>query len=73
VGKIYFTTNTSPGWSEDKTVPYLSTYGSQRFHVWMPGNSRWTGLITGLRIDPADNCSPYVADPTYYGEITIER
>jgi hypothetical protein len=73
VGKIYFTTNTSPNWSEDKTVPFFSNYGSQRLHVWMPSNSRWNGIITGLRVDPAENCSPGIYDPTYYGEITIER
>lgn len=73
VGKVYFTTNTSPSWSEDKTVPYLSSYGSVRKHVWMLGNSRWNGIITGLRVDPADNCSPGIYDPTYYGEITVER
>ncbi len=72
-GKIYFTTNTSPGWSEDKTVLYYSTFGLQNTHVWMPQNSKWNGIITGLRIDPAQACSPYDFDPTYYGEITIEK
>ncbi len=73
VGKIYFTTNNSSSWSEDKSVSYLTSFGAQRTHVWMPSNPRWSGIITGLRIDPAENCLPYAYDPTYYGEITIER
>ncbi|HEX3099376.1 MAG TPA: M23 family metallopeptidase [Patescibacteria group bacterium] len=73
VGKVYFTTSTSTNWSEDKSVPYFTTYGAQNLHVWMPSNSKWNGIITGLRIDPAESCSPYAYDPTYYGEITIEH
>jgi murein DD-endopeptidase MepM/ murein hydrolase activator NlpD len=71
-GKIYFTTSSSPNWSEDKTVPFTNSYGPQRLHVWMPSNFRWSGVITGLRIDPAEQCSSGF-DPTYYGEITLER
>lgn len=73
VGKLYFTTSTSPSWSEDKTVAFLTRSGSQRTHVWMAGHWRWTGIITGLRVDPAENCQPGIWDPTYYGEITLER
>lgn len=73
LGKIYFTTNTSPRWSEDKTVPYLTSYGYQQEHVWMAGNPKWTGVITGIRVDPAEYCGNGIWDPTYYGEITIER
>ncbi len=73
VGKVYFTTNTSTSWSEDKSVPYFTNYGAQNTHVWMASNPRWSGIITGLRIDPAENCSPFSFDPTYYGEITVER
>ena len=73
VGKVYFTTNSSTSWSEDKSVAYFTSYGAQRTHVWMAGNPRWNGIITGLRIDPAENCSLYSYDPTYYGEITLER
>jgi hypothetical protein len=72
LGKVYFTTNTEPSWSESKSVPYSTSFGSQRTHVWMAGNSRWNGIITGLRIDPSESCSSGF-DPTYYGEITIER
>lgn len=41
-------------------------------HIYMTKSSEWKGIITGLRIDPAINCS-IGNDPTYYGEITIER
>lgn len=71
--KIYFTTNSSPGWSESKAVPYYPSLGSWRGHVRMAGNSNWRGVITGLRVDPSEQCNPYLFDPTYYGEITIER
>ena len=38
----------------------------------MAQNSAWSGIITGLRVDPAVNCSTG-DDPNYYGEITVER
>lgn len=72
-GKIYFTTSSDPNWSESKSVAYWPAGpGPYRDHVNMSQNSAWTGIITGLRIDPAVNCSSG-DDPTYYGEITIER
>jgi hypothetical protein len=71
--KIYFTTSLSPGWSESKTVFYYPSAGSWRGHVYMASNSNWRGVITGLRVDPSEQCNPYAWDPTYYGEITIER
>lgn len=71
-GKVYFTTNTDTGWDEQKSVSFSSPSGSVRTHVNMSSNSRWNGIITGLRIDPAENCSTGF-DPTYYGEITVER
>lgn len=73
VGKIYFTTNIDQHWDENKSVPYIIKYGAQQTHVWMPINSHWNGIITGLRIDPAESCNAYGWDPTYYGEITIEK
>ena len=73
VGKVYFTTNASKSWSEDKTVPFLTSYGSQQAHIWMLNNPKWTGIITGIRIDPSDQCYANTWDPNYYGEITIER
>lgn len=72
LGKVYFTTNTSPGWDEEKSVPYSASYGPQHTHVLMANNGRWNGIITGLRIDPSESCSAGF-DPTYYGEITVER
>lgn len=73
MGKIYFTTNTSPSWGEDKVVNYFTRYGSTTTHLWMASHPKWNGIVTGLRVDPADQCSPVTFDPTYYGEITIER
>lgn len=72
IGKIYFTTSNDPNWDENKTVPYASRYGSQRVHVWMRYNPAWSGVITGLRVDPSEQCSSGF-DPTYYGEITLEE
>lgn len=72
-GKIYFTTSSSPGWDETKSVAYYpSGQGPYQQHIYMTQNSEWKGIITGLRIDPGVSCSSG-NDPTYYGEITIER
>lgn len=73
VGKVYFTTNTEPGWDESKSMLYYPNYGSFQTHLWMANNSKWRGVITGLRVDPSPQCNPYTWDPTYYGEITVER
>lgn len=72
LGKIYFTTSRDPNWNENKSVLYASRFGPQQVHVWMGYNPAWTGTITGLRIDPAEQCSSGF-DPTYYGEVTIEN
>lgn len=72
-GKIYFTTSTSPNWDETKSVAYYpSGPGPYQQHIYMTQNSEWKGIITGLRIDPGVYCSAG-DDPTYYGEITVER
>lgn len=72
-GKIYFTTSSSPGWDETKSVAYYpSGPGAYQQHIYMTQNSEWKGVITGLRIDPGVNCSSG-NDPTYYGEVTVER
>lgn len=73
IGKVYFVTNVDPHWNEAKSVQFYSWYGSMQTHVWMSGHDKWYGVITGLRVDPAENCSPYYFDPTYYGEIALER
>lgn len=72
-GRIYFTTSSSSNWSETKSVPYFPTaQGPYQQHIFMTQNSEWKGIITGLRIDPGVSCSSG-DDPTYYGEITVER
>lgn len=72
LGKIYFTTSNDPNWNENKTVLYASRFGPQRLHIWMGYNPAWSGIITGLRVDPSEQCSGGF-DPTYYGEVTIEK
>lgn len=73
VGKVYFTTNTSPDWSEQKAVPFSSYFGPMQTHVNMSNNPYWSGIITGLRVDPAEQCVAGAWDPTYYGEVTVEH
>jgi len=73
IGKVYFTTNEDSYWSESKSVRYYPWYGEFADHIYMQSNPNWRGIVTGLRIDPAENCNRYIWDPTYYGEITIER
>lgn len=72
LGQIFFTTKSDPNWNEDKSVYYASRFGAQQVNVWMGYNPLWKGVVTGIRIDPADQCSSNF-DPTYYGEITIGR
>jgi murein DD-endopeptidase MepM/ murein hydrolase activator NlpD len=73
-GKIYFTTSREPNWSESKTIGfYPPNTGSFRGRIATNWHYKWTGIITGLRIDPSENCSPNSFDPTYFGEIRLER
>lgn len=72
LGQIFFTTKSDSTWNEEKSVYFVSRSGSQQASVWMGYNPLWKGVITGLRIDPADWCSENF-DPTYYGEISIGR
>lgn len=72
-GKVYFTTAAEPYWSEGKSVAFASGFGLNDTHVNMRSHPKWHGVVTGIRIDPADNCNPYSWDPTYYGEIAVER
>lgn len=55
-GKVYFTTQASGSYSEDKSVGFTlvpKADGSPRAYlVYTGGNSAWQGLITGLRVDP---------------------
>ncbi|HMQ02013.1 MAG TPA: M23 family metallopeptidase [Candidatus Doudnabacteria bacterium] len=73
-GKIYFMTNQEPYWSESKTIGYYPPYtGLYRGHIYAGWHWKWTGIITGLRVDPAEYCDSRSFDPTYYGEIAIKR
>ncbi len=73
-GKIYFTTNRENYWDENKTVYYNSPYySSSLVKLYMAWHPKWSGVITGLRFDPAEHCSPSVWDPNYFGEISLSR
>jgi len=55
-GAIYFSTAESPGFDEDKKVEFSVSHGSEWYGYDIPisENSNWKGIITALRIDPAD-------------------
>lgn len=60
-GAIYFKTNSENYYSEDKKVPFTvyNCYlcGNAPFYsysVYMGGNAKWNGIVTGIRIDPAE-------------------
>lgn len=57
MGKIYFATVDSPGWSEDKTIEYQITSNDAAYTTYeidMSVNALWTGTLSQLRIDPID-------------------
>ena len=61
-GLIYFKTNSENFYSEDKKVPftvyncYLCGNASfQTYSVYTGGHAKWTGIITGIRLDPAQS------------------
>ncbi len=72
-GKIYFATNHEPNFDETKVLYYYPPSTGQFTGVidasW---HYKWSGVITGLRIDPSEQCS-YGFDPTYYGHIGLLR
>lgn len=71
LGKIYFTTNQEPFFDEIKTLSYIVvSTGALQPKIYTLNHYKWRGLITGLRIDPAENCSP-AFDPNYFGEIKL--
>ncbi|MGD8902609.1 MAG: CHAP domain-containing protein [Anaerolineae bacterium] len=70
-GTIYFTTDSSPGFDEAKSVDFAVT-NDGAWHdiiVDMTGNPNWQGTITRLRVDPVGNGN---ADSSYDG-IGIDR
>jgi murein DD-endopeptidase MepM/ murein hydrolase activator NlpD len=56
-GKIYFKTDISNNYSEDKSKSFTVTNNGtfKTYILDMNGVSNWTGKITGIRIDPADS------------------
>ncbi|HJH29448.1 MAG TPA: hypothetical protein C5S51_07125 [Methanosarcinaceae archaeon] len=59
-GAIYFETVDSPGFSEDKKVDFAVITGTEwhEYSIPMSGNAFWKGVVTGLRIDPANYGNP---------------
>lgn len=53
-GKIYFKTAAENYYSEDKSVSFTCTAGGGWYthNVNMTANPKWTGTITGIRVDP---------------------
>jgi hypothetical protein len=53
-GKIYFKTASENFYSEDKSVSFTCTAGGGWYthNVNMSTNAKWTGTITGIRVDP---------------------
>lgn len=53
-GKIYFKTAAEDFYSEDKSVSFTCTAGGGWYthHVCMAANEKWSGTITGIRVDP---------------------
>ncbi|MEZ4180655.1 MAG: M23 family metallopeptidase [Candidatus Doudnabacteria bacterium] len=73
-GKIYFITNQDSRWDETKVVSFYPGFpGAFRGRVYVGWHYKWRGVITGLRIDPAENCSASYWDPTYIGEVFLTR
>lgn len=59
IGQLYFTTDTSPNFSEDKSLSF--TYNAddnwQTLSFLVRTNLLWTGTITSLRLDPVNSGS----------------
>lgn len=53
-GKIYFKTAEEDFYSEDKAVAFTCTAGGGWYthYICMSANKKWTGTITGIRVDP---------------------
>lgn len=72
--KVYFRTRVNPTWTEAKSVSYnLPNWGANDIHVDMSSNYYWAGVVTGIRVDSAVNCTVGAFDPNYFGNITVER
>jgi murein DD-endopeptidase MepM/ murein hydrolase activator NlpD len=72
-GKIYFTTSTDPNWDEAKSTIYPPSFYNETVHINMTRNSKWIGIITGVRIAPAVNYVTNSGDAIYFDGISIDR
>ncbi|MCP4106039.1 MAG: hypothetical protein GY749_10955, partial [Desulfobacteraceae bacterium] len=59
-GRIYFTTSSSSSFSEGKSVPFTVTRLNDwdTYQIDMTNNGYWSGTITRIRVDPANNGDP---------------
>lgn len=76
IGAIYFTTAESPSYSDIKKVEFKIITGPEwhNYNVLMNGNIFWKGTITGLRIDPANNCKSNTNEDTVgFDYIRVEQ
>lgn len=57
---VYFKTESSPEYSEDKTVEFKVNTGDQwdDYTIYMANHNLWNGTITGIRINPAEKGKP---------------
>lgn len=59
-GRIYFVSNTNPGYNQDMSVPFSTIpndEGFTEYTITMSQNPGWDGTITQLRLDPLDDVS----------------
>ncbi|MCQ6559755.1 DUF5722 domain-containing protein [Paenibacillus mendelii] len=60
IAKLYWTTNTSPGYDAAKSVSFTVTANDDRYREYvvdLSGTASWANTVTQLRVDPADNSS----------------
>ena len=60
IGAIYFSTEESPGFDENKKIGFTVSLGPEwyEYNISVSENPHWEGVVTALRIDPADHGNP---------------
>ena len=73
--RIYFTTESSPSYSESKMVEFeVSNYGDwSDYTIYMGNHNLWKGTITGIRIDPAESGRSSGVDTVGFDYIKIVK
>lgn len=69
IGAVYFSTEESPGYDENKKIGFTVSHGPEWFEykISVSGNPHWVGVVTALRIDPTNhgNELPEIHDDTF--------